>query len=331
MSKSPQAALADASGRESDAADSGPLLTLDAMRTFVRTACPRRRVTVVGGHDPAAIEACVNGCREGLIAKATLVGDARATRGIADREGLDTTELELVDVADEAAMIDVALSRFRAGEADVLMKGNVPTGHLLRAVLDKRYGLRTDRILSQVGVFGYQGRLILLSDCGVNVDPGLTRKVDIIRNAVGVARHLGIALPRVAMLAAVETVHLQAMPATCDAIVLKRMNERGELTGCLVEGPLSLDLAIVPRAVRVKGMCNPVAGKADILIADDIEMGNVLYKSIAVMQGLPMASVLAGCRVPVILPSRADTPENKLYSVALSVLLTQDLEPGHAS
>jgi len=314
VSKSPQAALADASGRESDAADSGPLLTLDAMRTFVRTACPRRRVTVVGGHDPAAIEACVNGCREGLIAKATLVGDARATRGIADREGLDTTELELVDVADEAAMIDVALSRFRAGEADVLMKGNVPTGHLLRAVLDKRYGLRTDRILSQVGVFGYQGRLILLSDCGVNVDPGF------------VARHLGIALPRVAMLAAVETVHLQAMPATCDAIVLKRMNERGELTGCLVEGPLSLDLAIVPRAVRVKGMCNPVAGKADILIADDIEMGNVLYKSIAVMQGLPMASVLAGCRVPVILPSRADTPENKLYSVALSVLLTQDLE-----
>jgi len=219
----------------------------------------------------------------------------------------------------------------RAGEASILMKGRLQTGDLLRAVLDRGSGLRAaGRLLSDVLVADHplspEPRLVGVTDGGVNVAPDLAQKKAIIENAVALFEKLGYQRPRVACLCAVEKV-TAAMPHTQEAQALAGMNARGELGGCLVSGPLALDNALSVEAAREKGIDHPVAGRADVLLAPTIEAGNALGKAFTYLAHAHVAHVLVGARAPVLIPSRVERAEDKLFSIALGVLAA---EPGPA-
>jgi phosphate butyryltransferase len=211
----------------------------------------------------------------------------------------------------------------RGGEADLLMKGRLPTGDLLRAVLDRASGLRTGRLLSDVLVADHplsrERRLLGVTDGGINVAPTLEQKRAIIENAAALFRRLGHARPRIACLCAAETVSA-AMPHTQEAAALAELNASGQLTGCEVSPPLALDNALSPEAAALKGITHPVAGRADVLLAPTIETGNALGKAFTYLAHAHVAHVIVGARAPVLIPSRAERAEDKLLSIALGVL-----------
>lgn len=209
------------------------------------------------------------------------------------------------------------------GQAHVLMKGNIPTSVLLKEVLNSEYGLRTGKVLSHVAVFEvpYYDRLLFVTDAAMNIAPDLDAKAQIVRNAVATAHACGVDEPIVAPLAAVETVNPAMMP-TIDAASLVVMNQRGQIDGCIIEGPLALDNAISIEAARQKGITGPSAGNADILVVPNIEAGNILYKSLVYFAQAKVGAVIQGASAPIVLTSRADSAESKLYSLALAILST---------
>jgi phosphate butyryltransferase len=209
------------------------------------------------------------------------------------------------------------------GQAHVLMKGNIPTSVLLKEVLNSEYGLRTGKVLSHVAVFEvpYYDRLLFVTDAAMNIAPDLDAKAQIVRNAVATAHACGVEEPIVAPLAAVETVN-PAMTPTIDAASLVVMNQRGQIDGCIIEGPLALDNAISIEAARQKGITGPSAGNADILVVPNIEAGNILYKSLVYFAQAKVGAVIQGASAPIVLTSRADSAESKLYSLALAILST---------
>jgi phosphate butyryltransferase len=217
-----------------------------------------------------------------------------------------------------------AVRAVREGEAQILMKGLLQTATIMKAVLNRETGLRTGRALSHVCVFEVPGwhKLVHISDVALNVAPDLARKADIIRNQVALAQALGVAKPKVAALAAVETLNPD-MPATIDARQLQEMAERGELGDCYVQGPLALDLAVSPESGKTKGVTGPVVGDADILIVPDIEAGNMLYKGLVYFAKARPAGMIMGAKCPVVLLSRADSADAKLMSIALAVLASE--------
>lgn len=280
-------------------------------------------------------------CAEGFVLRAAVLA---AQKGLAEpvfighrqracqlAEGLceNFADFEFIDCEDDEKAVHLAVDQFRQGRVQFIMKGLVPTSTLLKAVLAKDAGLvAPGDILSLVTAFDApdplqqgEARLMLLTDAGVNIRPNLQRKMDIIKNALSVARALGIAAPRVAVLAATEKVNFPAMPATLDADLLSKMAAEGVFGDARVAGPLALDMAVSPRAAKLKGMDSPVAGNADILVAPDIESGNILYKALNSFLDLPLASVVAGSRVPVVLPSRGDSERSKFASIALAAHL----------
>ncbi|RFU60264.1 phosphate butyryltransferase [Bacillus sp. V59.32b] len=236
-------------------------------------------------------------------------------QGLAKSERIRIEHAVNVSMAAEKAVKSVKLN-----QADVLMKGQVETARLLKAVLNKEYGLRTGHILSHVAVFEVPDydRLIVVTDAAMNIAPDLQQKVQIVINAVKVARSIGIEKPKVAPIAAVETVN-PAMQATLDAAALSVMNARGQISDCLVDGPLALDNAVSLYAAQTKGINSEVAGKADILLVPSIEIGNVLYKSLMYFAKAKVGAVIAGAGAPIVLTSRADSAESKLYSLALAL------------
>jgi phosphate butyryltransferase len=211
------------------------------------------------------------------------------------------------------------------------MKGNVRTATFLHAALDRKTGLRTGRLLSHVAVFDMVSldRLLLVSDAGVNIAPTLEEKAEITQNAIDVARSLGIAQPRVAVLASTENVNPR-IPANVDAAALAKMADRRQITGALVDGPLALDNAISRDAAIDKEIDSQVAGRADVLILPDIEAANVLVKAIIYFAQHPMAGIVVGARVPLVLPSRSDTAESKFHSLALGVAISASYQFGAA-
>ena len=220
----------------------------------------------------------------------------------------------------EAARLAMRLAR--DGEVDVVVKGAVPTATFLRAALDREVGVRTGRLLSHVGVYDLPGfgRLLLVSDGGVVVAPDLYQKAEIVQNAIDVAHRLGIGEPKVAVLAAAETVNPK-VPATLDAASLSKMAERGQIRGGIVDGPLALDNAISESSGRQKGIRSPVLGMADVLIVPDIEAGNLLGKAMLYLGGGEMAGVVVGGRVPLVVTSRSGSRATREVSIALGVLL----------
>ena len=259
---------------------------------------------------------------EAGLAELVLVGDSELTRAIAASEGFDISRMELIHEPRSQDAAYQVMKLVSEGRVDIAMKGKVETSDFLRAALSKELALRTGRLFTHVAAFEIPGfdRLIFISDAGVVVAPDLEAKVQIVQNAILVAHGLGIALPRVAVLAATEVVNPK-IPTTLDAANLSKMADRGQISGGLVDGPLALDNAISPESAQIKGIKSEVAGYADILIAPDIEAGNVLAKAITYFAQGKMAGVVVGARCPLILPSRSDTRENKLISLALGVML----------
>lgn len=283
--------------------------------------CPPKKIAVAMAHDREVLEA-IQGAKTQGLADAVLIGDIDQMQAIAQEIGMDLSQFELVEERDPLVAVRQATVFVRTQRADMVMKGKVGTADVLRAVLNKEAGLRTGRHLSHVAIFEAPGydRLMFMTDGGINIAPTLTQKVDIINNAVCVAQALGIALPKVAAIAGLELVNPD-MPATIEAALLAKMNDRGQITGCLVDGPLALDLALSREAADHKGVKSSVAGGADILLVPNLETGNVLYKSLVFFGKAKIGSVVAGAAAPVVVTSRSDSHEAKLVSIALGVLM----------
>lgn len=220
---------------------------------------------------------------------------------------------------DQQAAI-AAVKSVRLNEANVLMKGHIPTAVILKAVLNPDFGLRTGSVLSHVAAFEINGydRLIFVTDAAMNIAPDLAQKVQIIQNAVKVAHGVGVLNPIVAPLTAVEIVN-PAMQPTLDAAALVVMNTRGQITGCVIDGPVALDNAISVEAAHHKGLTGQYAGQADILLVPNIEAGNILYKSLVYFARAKVGAVIVGAKAPIVLTSRSDSAESKLNSLALAI------------
>ena len=261
--------------------------------------------------------------RKEKIANSILIGDIEKTKAIAKDIDLDLNNYELLHIEDlsEASLKSVEL--VTQGKADMVMKGLVDTSIILKAVLDKDKGLRADNVLSHVAVFDIEpyNKLFLITDAAMNLAPELNVKKQIIENACKVAHSLDIKIPKVAVLCAKEKVNPK-MKDTVDAKELEEMCNRGEIEGCIVGGPFALDNAVSIEAANHKGIKHPVAGQADILLAPDIEAGNILYKSLVFFSKSKNAGVIVGAKAPIILTSRADSEETKLNSIALGVLMS---------
>lgn len=278
---------------------------------------------VVHPCEATALAAAVEAAELGLI-RPILVGPEAKIRASAEAAGRDLGGLRLVPAPHSHAAAEVAVGLVRAGQAEMLMKGSLHTDELLHAVLEREAGLRTERRLSHVYLFDVPNypRPLLITDAAVNIAPTLEDKRDIVRNAVEVARAVGIERPRVAVLSAVETV-TSKLRSTLDAAALCKMAERGQITGAVVDGPLAFDNAVSPEAAREKGIVSEVAGRADVLVVPDLEAGNMLAKQLTFFAGADAAGVAAGARVPIVLTSRADSARTRVASCAVAVLLAR--------
>ncbi|KMP30359.1 phosphate butyryltransferase [Bacillus wiedmannii] len=281
---------------------------------------PKKTVAVAVAEDHEVIEAVAKAIKLQL-AQFRLYGNQEKIMGMLQEHGLQTSEhIEVIATASSAEAAELSVKAVRNGEADVLMKGNIPTVNILKAVLNKEWGLRKGSALSHVAAFEVPNydRLIFVTDAAMNIAPDVTQKAAIIQNTVEVAQAIGIDLPKVAPIAAVEVVN-PAMQATIDAAMLTQMNRRGQIKNCVVDGPLALDNAVSQIAAEHKGIVSDVAGKADILLVPTIEAGNVLYKSLVYFADAKVGAMIAGAKAPIVLTSRADSAETKVYSLALAV------------
>jgi len=280
-------------------------------------------LAVAAPHGEDILEA-VDEAREKGVASPILFGDRARIEKVASEFSIDTSSWPVVQEADEGRAAELAVKAVSSGEADLLMKGNVKTATLLKAVLNKEWGLRSGSLLSHVFLFEIprMGRVFCLTDGGMSMYPDLEAKKAIIENAVECYHRLGVDRPRVAVLAAVETVN-QDMPCTVDAAALTQMNRRGQIKGCLVDGPLALDNAVSEVAAKHKGIVSEVAGRADILLVPDIEAGNLMGKVMLYMSGGRGAGVVVGARKPIVMTSRFDNAETKLLSIAFGAVLSK--------
>jgi phosphotransacetylase len=280
-----------------------------------------------------ALAGAVEAAQAGLIVP-VLFGPEPEIRRIADQARLDIAGFHIVDADDAEDSALKAAMAAGAGEVAALMKGSLHTDVLLTAVMRKEAKLHAGRLISHCAMVSVptHGRRLVLSDAALNIAPDTDQKRDICQNAIGFARALGVQLPKVAILAAVETVRPR-MPATLDGAILAKMADRGQIVGGLVDGPLDLDAAVDPEAARIKHISSPVAGLADVLIFPDIEAGNMVYKALAFMAEAQTADLVVGARIPVILTSRADSADARRFSAAAAVLyaaaLARDLSILH--
>lgn len=278
-------------------------------------------VAVAAAEDEEVMEAVSEAIKRNL-ASFILYGNEVKISELLAKHNLEAngTSLQIMDASSPKEAAQLAVKAVSSNEADVLMKGNVATATILKEVLNKEYGLRTGSVLSHVAAFEVPGydRLIFVTDAAMNVAPTIEQKVQIVQNSVQVARSIGVELPKVAPLAAVEVVN-PSMEATTDAALLTQMNKRGQITGCVVDGPLALDNAVSSLAAKHKGIDSEVAGHADILFVPTIEVGNVLYKSLIYFANAKVGAIIAGAKAPIVLTSRADSAESKLNSLALAV------------
>lgn len=291
--------------------------SLEELKKKARDLGPRRSV-VAAAADPVTLEALAEGQKEG-IAKGVLCGPKDKIKKAAAEVGVSLDGFEIVDCSDEEAAL-VAVNEVRTN-GDFLLKGHLETSKFLGAVLDKERGLRTGRVLSHIAIVepANLGRLLLVSDGGMNICPDLATKLDIICNAVAVAQSLGITEPKVALMAAVEVVNPR-MAETVEWAEITQMAARGQIKGALVDGPLALDLAVSEEAVKIKGVKSKVAGAADVLIVPDIATGNMFAKGLIYLGRASACGIVAGASKPVLMLSRADDARTKLYSIALGAV-----------
>ncbi|SCZ77542.1 bifunctional enoyl-CoA hydratase/phosphate acetyltransferase [Acidaminobacter hydrogenoformans] len=286
------------------------------------------RLAVAAAHDPEVLGAVVKAAQLGLI-EPILIGDQQKIAELCGEEHLEICGVEIIDEPELEAAAKVSVQMVREGKADFLMKGLIDTSILLKAVLNREYGLRTDSQLSHVMLYDAPAyhKLLFLTDGGMNIEPTLAEKATILRNALDAARTLGMETVKVACIAAKEKVN-DKMPATVDARALQNMSREGDFgEGVIVEGPLAFDLAVSKEAAEIKGFESEIAGDADVLLVPNIEVGNGIGKALTYLANAESAGVIMGAKVPVVLVSRADTAEVKLYSIALGSIIAAGMNP----
>jgi phosphate acetyltransferase len=292
---------------------------LDAL-VQLAASLPPIRVGVIHPCDALSIEGALAARARGLITP-TLIGPRAKIEAAAQAANMSITGLEIVETPHSHAAAEAAVAHVRQGQLDALMKGSLHTDEVMRAVVRTTDGLRTERRISHVFVIDAPAypKLLLVTDAAINIAPNLDVKRDIVRNAIDLAHAIGLARPKVAILSAVETVEGK-IPSTIEAAALCKMADRGQIVGGDIDGPLAFDNAISKAAAAAKGIVSPVAGDADILVAPDLEAGNILAKELVFLAGADTAGLVLGARVPIILTSRADDVASRVASCALAQL-----------
>ena len=296
---------------------------LSSLDQIVRLAVnkPNRRMAIAASADLNVLEA-VKKATEMNIITPVFVGDEKKTREIAGKLNFNISDFTCIDEADASKASFLAVKAISEGNADILMKGMVSTAPLLKAVLNKEYGLKKRDTLSHLAVFqtSYYHKLIGVTDAAMNIAPELKEKILILENATEVFRSLGVEKPKVGIIGPVEIVN-EKIPSTTDAAIITQMYHRNQISGCIVDGPLAIDNAVSSAAAELKGITSEVAGDADILLTPDLNSGNVLYKTLIFLSDGLSAAVILGAKAPIVLTSRADSEQSKLYSIALAAAI----------
>lgn len=295
-------------------------MLLKNLDTFVEIAKqkPKKKIAVAAAEDDLVLAAVAKAQKEG-IAEPILVGNKEAIIKIANNIDFNLDGIEIIDEINPAESCRISVRLIRENKAQILMKGLVSSSDYLKAVLNKEFGLRKNQLLSHIGFFEIPAyhKVLALSDAAQNIAPTFEEKVTITDNAIDFFHRLGIANPKIAVVAAVETVNTK-MPATIDAALLTVMNKRNQLKKCTLDGPLGFDIAISKEAAEHKGIISDVAGDPDMILVPEIETGNVLYKSFTKMAGASVAAIILGAACPIVLTSRADSDRSKYTSIALA-------------
>lgn len=282
-----------------------------------------KTIAVAASEDESVLSAAKM-AKEIGIADFCLCGNKEKTLAILQEIGANSGDFQLYDCPNAVEAAKKAAQLVKDGQAHTVMKGGIKTGSLLKVLLQDEFGFKTGKTMSLNAVFEVPGfdRLLILADPGLVISPTLEQKVDLIKNAIQAANALGIEMPKVGILGAVETVNSK-MPATVDAAIISKMADRGQLKGAIVDGPFALDNVVSIESAEHKGIVSPVAGKADIMIAPNIEAGNMLYKALVFLAKAKLATSILGGSVPIVLTSRSDSDETKLNSIAFNVLLSE--------
>ncbi len=280
-----------------------------------------KKLVLAAAHDANAMEAALKASNEGII-ELILVGESQKIHEIASEKNFNIDGIQIIDEPDATKAAATSVKMVNSKEADIVMKGNIGTASLLRAVLNKEWGLRTGELLSHLAIFELSSyhKIIGLTDAAMNIAPDLEGKTSLIRNAVNYFQSLGIDQSKVALLSAVETVN-QDMNSTIDAAIIAKMSQRKQIKNCIIDGPLAFDNAVSSTSAEIKKIESPVAGDADILVGDNIDVSNCLYKALIYFAGAKCAAVIVGAAAPIVLTSRADSDETKLNSIALAAAI----------
>ncbi|MCU0461937.1 MAG: bifunctional enoyl-CoA hydratase/phosphate acetyltransferase [Bacteroidales bacterium] len=293
------------------------LKNLSDLKTIVAGG-PMRKLVLAAAQDQHSLGAVIRAWKDNVI-EPILVGDKESIQNICAANNYDITGVRIIHEPDMEMAVEMSVKMVNNKQADVLMKGKIGTSTLLKHVLNKEYGLRTGNLLSHFALFEVETyhKVIAVTDVAMNIAPNLKDKIAIINNSVNCLIKLGYQMPKVAILGAVEMVN-ESMEATLDAALLSKMNQRDQIRNCIIDGPLAFDNAVSLESAQHKGIRSEVAGDTDLLLMPDIEVGNVLYKSLVFFAKAKVAAVILGARVPIVLTSRSDSEQAKYDSILLS-------------
>jgi phosphate butyryltransferase len=293
------------------------LKTLNDLRHLVEGG-PRKKLVLAAAQDQHSLGAVIKAWKENII-EPILIGDKEGILNICDSNNYDIAGVRIIHEPDPVKSVEMAVRMVSSKQADILMKGMIGSSVLLRCVLNKEWGLRTGNLLSHFALFEVDTyhKVIAVTDVAMNIAPNLQDKIAIVNNSIGCLMKLGYSMPKVAVLGAVEMVN-ENMEATLHAALLSKMNQRDQIKNCIIDGPLAFDNAVSLESAQHKGIRSDVAGDTDLLLMPDIEVGNVLYKSLVFFAKAKVASIILGALVPIVLTSRSDSEQAKFDSILLS-------------
>jgi phosphate butyryltransferase len=279
---------------------------------------PRKKLVLAAASDQHSLGAVIKAWKDNII-EPVLVGDEEGIKNICASHNYDITGIRIINEPDSEKSVEVAVKMASSRQADILMKGKIGSATLLKCVLNKEWGLRTGNLLSHFALFEVETyhKVIAVTDVAMNIAPTLQDKIAIVNNSVACLNRLGYKIPKVAVLGAVEMVN-ENMQATLDAALLSKMNQRDQIKNCVIDGPLAFDNAVSLESSQLKGIKSEVAGDTDLLLMPDIEVGNVLYKSLVFFAKAKVASIILGAMVPIVLTSRSDSEQAKFDSILLA-------------
>ncbi len=297
------------------------LQKLADLEQLIDKNAPKKKLVLTVAQDNNSLGAVIHARNEGII-EPILVGDTEEIYAIARNFNLNLSGIEIIHEQSVQACIRISVQLVRNGDADIIMKGALKTPDLLRGVLNRDFGLRKEKLLNHIAVFEVETyhKLLAITDVAMNIAPNLQDKISIIKNSVDCLHSLGVSMPKIAVLGAIEIVD-EKMSATLDAALLSKMNQRDQITGCIIDGPLAFDNAVSAVSARYKKIKSDVAGDCDLLLVPDIEVGNVLYKALVFFAKAKVASTILGAQAPIVLTSRSDSEDSKYYSIMLAAAL----------